>query len=280
MKTLLHTLLILGAVNLFSSGAHAQKRNQFSGKYIPPFGVISLTGGLGAAYYYGDLNDKPVLKGLGPAISVGALYRITEHFSARGELRFFQVSGHQSNSKYFNDNLSFRARNPDLSLTVQADLLAFNRRPKVNPYLVLGVSATYLNTKTEKDGTWYSLPPLKTEGVNYSRVPLSITGGGGIMFQAFERLSLGMELNANFMFSDYLDDVGGKYANPENLSSDLSKMLADRSAEIGLPPKEEGWNRGVGKMNDIYSFLQFRATYLIGTRMQARERKKTRCPKF
>lgn len=280
MKILLHTLLIWGSVSVFCSETLAQKRNQFNGKYISPFGVLSLTGGLGAAYYYGDLNDKPVLKGLGPAISAGALYRVTEHFSARGEVRFFQVSGHQSNSKFYNDNLSFRARNPDLSLAVQADLIAFNRRPKVNPYLILGVTATYLNTKTEKDGTWYSLPPLTTEGVKYSRVPLSITGGGGIMFQAFERLSLGVELNANFMFSDHLDDVGGKYANPDDLPSDLSRELADRSAEIGLPPKEAGWHRGVGDMNDIYSFLQFRATYLIGTRMQAKERKKTRCPKF
>jgi hypothetical protein len=280
MKRLLYTLLFLGTVGLFSSDALAQKRSQFSGKYISPFGVMSLTGGIGAAFYYGDLNDKPMLKGLGPALSVGGLYRVTEHFSARGELRFFQVSGHQRNSKYPNDNLSFRARNPDLSLAVQADLIAFNRKPKVNPYLILGVTATYLNTKTEKDGTWHSLPPLTTEGIKYSRIPLSVTGGGGIMFQAFERLSLGLELNANFMFSDYLDDIGGKYANPDELPNDLSRSLADRSSEIGLPPKEAGWHRGVGEMNDIYSFLQLRATYLIGTRMQAKERKKTRCPKF
>ena len=280
MTRYIFTLLTCFSLGLLSTDALSQKRSQFSGKYIAPFSVMSITGGLGVAYYYGDLNNKPVLKGLGPAISVGGLYRVTEHLSARGELRFYQVSGHQSNSKFPIDNLSFRARNPDISLALQADLIAFNRRPKVNPYLVLGVSATYLNTKTEQGGTWHSLPPLTTEGVKYSRVPLSITGGGGIMFQTFERLSLGLEFNANFMLTDYLDDVSGTYANPDDLPSDLARSLADRSSEIGLDPKEEGWHRGAGSMNDIYSFFQVRATYLIGTRMQARERKKTRCPKF
>ncbi|TDE12066.1 outer membrane beta-barrel protein [Dyadobacter psychrotolerans] len=275
-------LLILLCFCIFSQDVFSQKRSQFNGKYIPPFGVLSLTGSLGVAYYYGDLNNKPSLKhlGLGPAISVGALYRVTEHFSARGEVRFYQVSGDQKYSQFPIDNLSFRSRNPDVNLGIQADLFSFNRRSKVNPYLFLGMSATFLNTKTNFNGDWVSLPPLTTEGVKYSRLPLSVSGGAGISFQAFERLSIGLELNSNFMFSDYLDDVATVYPNPDLLPSDLARQLSDRSSEIGLTPKEAGWHRGVGDMKDIYTFFQVRATYLIGTRMQAIERKKTRCPKF
>jgi len=275
-------LLILLCLCILSPDVFSQKRSQFNGKYIPPFGVLSFTGSLGVAYYYGDLNNKPSLKhlNLGPAISLGALYRVTEHFSARGEVRFYQVSGNQKYSKFPIDNLSFRSRNPDLNLGIQADLFSFNRRSKVNPYLFLGMSATYLNTKTKVNDDWVSLPPLTTEAVKYSRLPLSVSGGGGISFQAFERLSLGVELNANFMLSDYLDDVSTVYPNPDLLPNDLARQLSDRSAEIGFDAKQPGWHRGVGSTNDIYTFFQFRATYLIGTRMQAIERKKTRCPKF
>jgi opacity protein-like surface antigen len=282
MARCLSVLAVSFCLGILSQNAFAQKRSQFNGKYVPPFGVISFTGSLGVAYYYGDLNDKPGLKnmGLGPAVSLGALYRVTEHFSARGELRFYQVSGNQQYSSFPNDNLSFRARNPDLSLGIQADLFAYNRRARINPYLFLGVAASYLNTKTKLDGKWYSLPPLSTEGVKYSRLPLAITGAAGVSVQATERLSLGVELNSNFMLSDYLDDVSTVYANPDVLPSDLARRLADRSSEIGLPQKEAGWHRGVGSTNDIYSLFQVRVTYLIGTRLQAIERKKTRCPKF
>lgn len=277
-KYLLLIILFFGVVNF----AAAQGRNKFGSKYVPPFGVFSLTGGIGVAHYFGDVNNKfdPKHLGLGPAISVGALYRITEHFSARAELRFYQVSGDMKYSRFPLNNLSFRTRNPDLNLGIQADLFSFNRHAKFNPYLFLGGGVTYLSPKAELDGKWYSLPPLTTEGVKYSRLPLVITGGIGISFQAYERLSFGIEMNNNFVRSDFLDDVSKVFPNPDQLPNDLARQLSDRSGEIGQGPMQPGWHRGSGSRNDIYSFFQIRATYLIGNRMQAVERKKTRCPKF
>lgn len=256
--------------------------NRAGARYMPPFGVLSLTGGVGLTYYYGDLNNKVNLKhlGMGPAISLGALYRITEHFSARGEFRFYQTSGDQKYSKYPVNNLSFRTRNPDINLGIQADLYSFNSHAKINPFLYLGVGTTYLNPKAKLDGRWYSLPALTTEGVKYSRLPLVITGAIGVSVQVFDRLSLGVELNNNFVRSDYFDDVSSVFPNPDQLPSDLARRLSDRSAEIGLEPKQPGWHRGAGSRNDIFSIAQVRATYLIGNRMQASERKRMRCPKF
>lgn len=278
MTRLYHLFSIVCALAcLTMTQAHAQNRSKSFAKNADPFGVISITGGVGGAFYYGDLNNKPVFKGLGPSISLGALYRITEHFSARGELRFYQVSGAQSNSKYFIDNLSFRTRNPDLSLGVQADLFPYSRQAIVNPYAVLGLTATYITPKTQYNGEWVSLAPLQTEGKKYSRLPLAVTGAGGINVRATDRLSLGLELNINYMFSDHLDDVGGLYPNNDLLSSDLAKALSDRSAEIGMDRKQEGWFRKQGKLNDLYAFLQLRATYTIGTKAQARERRNMRC---
>jgi hypothetical protein len=271
----------LGLLILCSSDIHAQ-RSKFGGKYVPPFGVVSLLGGVGVAYYTGELSDGVNFKhlGLGPSVSVGGLYRLTENVSARGEVRFYQVSQNQKYSTKFEHNFSFRTRNPDLFIGLQADLFSFNRQSKVNAYLFGGAGVTYLNPKTEYQGKRYSLAPLTTEGIAYNRLPLFITGGIGVSYRMTDRLNRGVELCNNFLRSDYLDDVSSVYPSPDALGSDLARSLSDRSGEIGLPAQQPGWVRGNPRNNDTYLFFQIRAGYLIGNRMQAVERKKTRCPKF
>jgi hypothetical protein len=262
--------------------AFGQGRSKFGNRYTNPFGVLSVTAGLGVAYYMGDLNDGVNMKhlGLGPSISLGALYRLTEHVSARGELRFYQVSGDQKYSKNFQNNLSFKTFNPDFNLGLQADLFAFNRQAPINPYLFSAVGVTHLNPKAELGGTWYSLAPLTTEGVKYKRLPLVVTAGIGVSFKTTQRLSLGVELCNNFVNSDYLDDVSTVYPNPDQLPSDLARQLSDRAPEIGEQARQPGWSRGSATNKDSYLFLQVRATYLIGNRAQNIEKRKTRCPKF
>lgn len=271
--------LILVFSCLTAQEAAAQNR---SGKYINPFGVMSVTAGVGVAYYMGDLSDGVNMKhlGLGPSISVGGLYRLTEHVSARGELRFYKVSADQKYSKNAQNNLSFKTFNPDINLGIQAELFSFNSQPRVNPYLFGGLGFTLLNPKAKIDGEWVNLAPLTTEGVKYKRLPLVFTAGIGVSIKTTERLSLGLELCNNFVNSDYLDDVSTVYPNPDQLPSDLARRLSDRSPEIGLDPRQPGWNRGSAKNKDSYLFLQVRGTYSIGNRMQAKERRKTRCPKF
>lgn len=265
---------------LFINQSYAQGPNKFGGKYVNPFGVYSLTAGIGVAYYMGDLRDGVDMKhlGLGPSLSIGGLYRVTEHFSARGEIRFYQVSADQKYSKNFENNLSFRTRNPDINLGIQADLFSFNNHAFINPYLFAGVGFTFLNPKAKLDGSWYSLPPLTTEGAKYNRLPLVFTGGLGVLVKSTERLSFGLEICNNFLQSDYLDDVSTFYPNPDLLPSDLAKQLSDRSPELGLPNRQVGGVRGGPKVKDSYLFFQIRANYLIGNRKQALERKRLRCP--
>ncbi|WP_031530809.1 outer membrane beta-barrel protein [Dyadobacter crusticola] len=273
------TLILIFGAFLNSS---AQGRSKFGGRYVNPFGDLSLTAGAGVAYYMGDLRDGVSMKhlGLGPAISIGALYRLTEHLSARGELRFYGVAADQQYSKNFQNNLSFKTFNPDLNIGIKADLFSFNRQARVNPYLLGGIGFTLLNPKAEIDGTWQKLAPLRTEGVKYTRLPLVFTAGIGVSFRVAERFDLGLEICNNFVNSDYLDDVSTVYPNPDLLPSDLARRLSDRAPEIGQPARQPGFNRGNPDSKDSYLFLQAKAAYRIGNRMQAKERKKTRCPKF
>lgn len=271
--------LLVAALSLVSFDTYSQKRSKYNGKYVAPFGVKSITGGAGVAYYMGDLSKKSDSKelGLGLAISVGGMYRLTEKLSARGEIRFYQVSGGPTPIT----NLSFRTRNPDLNLGIQADLFDFNEHKKINPYLYGGLGLTYLSPQAKQNGVWYKLPQYQTEGIKYNRVPLVITGGIGVSVQAFDRLSFGLELNNTYSTSDYLDDVSGVFPQADKLPSLEAQQLSDRTWEVpGLTKQEPGWHRGTTKISDMYLFFQLRATYLLGNKMQARERKNMRCPKF
>jgi len=278
MKRLSTFLPFFLLFTVFAVDVQAQSRNKYGTHYKSPFGITSATLGVGVAYYTGDLNGKVDMKnlGLGPSLSLGGLFRVTEHLSARGELRFYQVSGGPNPAS----NLSFKTRNPDLNLGVQADLFSYNRHALINPYLYVGVGVTYINPKAKLNDTWHSLRPLTTEMVAYSRLPLVISGGLGVSVQAFRRLSLGLELNNNFLLSDYLDDVSTVYPAFDQLPSDLARQLSDRTAEAGLPAQQTGWHRGNTKKYDTYLFFQLRATYSLGSKKEAHERKNTRCPKL
>jgi outer membrane protein W len=255
---------------------------QYKKRYMPPFGVFSLTGGAGIAYYMGDLRTGRINRhlGLGPSISVGALYRLTEHLSARGEIRFYQVSADQKYTPNYQQNLSFRTRNPDVNIGIQADLYEYNKHAKFNPYLFGGLGFTYMTPTAELDGKRGSLAPLRTEGVKYNRLPLVFMAGTGFSVRVTERWSTGMEICNNFVNSDYLDDVSTVYPNPELLTSDIARRLSDRSSEIGAPKQEPGWHRGRPNRKDMYLFLQFRVNYLIGTKKEAHERRNVRTPRL
>jgi hypothetical protein len=273
--------LLIGGLAI-NQTLQAQARIEGLGSHIPPKGLITLIGGAGVAYYQGDLSDGVDFAhlGLGPNLALGGMYRLSEHFSLRTELRYYQVRAEQKHSRNFFNNLSFRSRNPDFHVGAQGDLFAFSRQARINPYLFAGIGTSFLNPKAQLDGTWYSLPPLTTEGVKYSRTPLLVLAGLGATYRFTDRWGLGLELCSNFLNSDYLDDASSVYPQPDQLPSDLARRLSDRSPEIGVAPREAGFIRGNPRVKDSYIFLSVKAQYILTTRFFAQQRKKTQCPKF
>lgn len=266
---------------LSSTAVWGQASRSGKGRPLPAKGMVSLIAGGGVAYYMGDLSDGVNFDhlGLGPNVTLGLAYRLSEHISVRGELRGYKVSADQKYSKNFSNNLSFRTTNPDLFVGVQADLFRMSRQALINPYLVLGGGVTYLRPQANLDGTWYSLAPLRTEGKKYNRLPFFYSGGLGLLVRITDRWSAGLELSNNFLLSDYLDDVSDKYPNPDLLPSDLARRLSDRTTELpGGQARLAGDIRGNPDSKDSYLFFNVRAQYLLGSREYAREKRKTRCP--
>lgn len=265
-----------------SSFCYAQQKKVFiSSKPLPSSGILSANGGLGVAYYTGDLSDGINMShlGLGPMLEAGLQYRLADHFSIRGGVRLYQVSAEQKHSRNFSGNLSFRTTNPDLYIAGQADLIAFTREPRFNPYLFAGVGFTHLNPKAKLDNQWHPLAPLTTEGITYNRIPLIITAGLGVRYRVNDRWSGGLEITNNFAQTDYLDDVSTYYPDPAQLPNDLSRRLSDRSPEIGLPAQEPGHIRGNPGQKDSYLYFNLTVQRVIWTKQMAKERKATRITK-
>lgn len=242
----------------------------------PPKGVISAIGGLGVAYYMGDLRGDINVKhlGLGPAVSVGGAYRLGERLSVRSELRFYQVAADQQYSGNSTNELSFKASNPDLYVGLQGDLFRYTSFRKLNPYLFGGIGITYISPRTKLDGTWYSLPKYRTEDVKYSRVPLLITAGIGVEYEIKYRWYIGIELGDNFLTTDYLDDVSTSYPDLTG-AEEIRQALSDPTGN-NLP----GYKRGNPGVKDSYIIFNFRVKHLLTTPKRYREGKKTHCPKF
>ncbi len=265
----LHYLLI---VNLCVSGFNAGAQH----RPADPFGQISLIAGGGIAYYMGDISADLGSDdlGLGPVFTLGAAYRLSEHLSARGELRLYRLSGDSKNTSHPEKNLSFTTLNPDLAVALQADLLPFTRRARVNPYGLLGVGVTFLTPKAVYNGTTYSLAPLHTEGKKYGRLPLVLSGGIGALVRITNRWSAGVEISGNYLLSDYLDDVSTVYPSRDMLESDLALELAYRGAFDQQP----GYIRGNPKSKDSYILLTAKVHYALPDRGYAKDRKQMKCP--
>jgi hypothetical protein len=150
-----------------------------------------------------------------------------------------------------------------------------------SPYLFSGIGVYYHNPKALYKGSYIDLQPLKTEGVAYSNVGMSIPLGIGLQFifkptRSKATHKLGIEFNWRYTFTDYLDDISSKWINPKNQWSATSIALSNRTPELGdaVDPgfaKNYGWqddgkgnNANMaprGDPNDKDSYLTLNVTY-------------------
>ena len=95
-------------------------------------------------------------------------------------------------------------------------------------YAFGGIGAIYYNPKGERNGSWFNLAPLNTEGQglpggpsDYSQITMVVPYGigirrnlgGGARARTFGQWSISLELSVRKTFSDYIDDVSTYYYN-------------------------------------------------------------------
>jgi len=234
----------------------------------------------GASGYMGDINSLKPQNFTDPAFGALVKRNFNGYWSAKLNFLRGKIQGDdaKSSNAYQNDrNLSFRSDLNEFSL--QVELNFFNYLPgllsgfgakRVTPYIFTGVAGVTFNPVTDYNGSPIELQPLQTEAVKYNKYALSVPYGAGIKFNVSGNLNLIGEIGYRTAFTDYLDDLSGRYpdfiANPP--ASDLSPNLSDRSfSQSGTP----GIQRGDFRKRDTYMFTTISLTYTFVS---------TKCPMF
>src|SRR5690606_14947756 len=141
-----------------------------------------------------------------------------------------------------------------------------------NLYGSLGVSFFYHNPKARhypdssnlNKRRWVALRPLMTENKKYSPFQLAIPMAVGIRYKLSLQWDMEIEMGYRFTFTDYLDDVSGRYQDPASLKNDLARKFSNRTAEKrsalnGRSRDLDFIQNGLGRQiieSDVYNYVQ------------------------
>jgi hypothetical protein len=260
---------------------------------------ISIQLSPGLMNYGGDLQSAGyTFKGAGFSFGADVLYKISS-FSVRGGVHYGKVQGSDADfTKYKSRNLSFASDIVDGNLCLQYDVFSLEDK-KITPYLFAGVGIFHFNPYTSYNDQKIFLQPLGTEGQGLSVYPdskmyaltqLNIPAGIGVKYKVSDQIQVGLEVCGRFLFTDYLDDVSGKYPDENELFKGRGQLAVDlsyRGDEIDpLLPFPSGKQRGSPSHKDnfyttsltfIYTFSHHNLFGGIGKRNKSI--KNLDCPK-
>ena len=226
--------------------------------------------GTGVTSYFGELNNPGDFLDTKLNLNFGLQYKIGYRFGVRAEITWYQLSGTDEEADdpgRTTRNLSFVSNNYEVNVSGIAKLFPegerFYQRQRFNVYAFYGVGFTFFNPRAELDGQKYSLAPLMTEGVKYSRVTTVLPIGGGIQLTVNPFFNVSLEGGLRKVFTDYLDDVSTEYVNNADFSDPIAQSLADRRPELGLPVMAEGSKRGNPDKKDAYFIANIKIEYYI-----------------
>ena len=277
--------VVLGLALVATPEADAQqfsKRKQYN----------SIGFSLNAMNYFGDLTPATSFTSLRlGATRVGAGVSITRRFyprlSGRFGLSYGRISGDDSfandqdpDARFRNNrNMNFRNDILEASAVAIFDLIEnrnnYLKRPDFVPYVFVGVAGFYTNPQgLDKAGNYVDLQPLKTEGQAsaYGKTQFSIPFGGGIRYRINRNFDASLEIGWRKTFTDYLDDVGGKYADPAKLTTETAQYFGrgitkDRVKYPGFD--NAGEQRGdSGNKTDWYIVTGVTLNYILTPRIK------------
>lgn len=249
-----------------------------------------LGGGMGVSTYLGDLSPSDKMTSHGevlPAFSAFLRKGFVEGLSIKLTFSNLQVGAADKRSKDFSRrqrNLSFRSSITEFSLAVEFypfSGLYSSFFSMTQLVLHAGVALFLHNPRTRYGGNWHFLQPLSTEGQGTSGslatkpYPLgqcAVPFGAGMVVFFKHNLSAGFGMNLRKTFTDYLDDVSGRFASPTILAAEvgeLAAILSNRNPELGSASTTAflpGDIRGNPERKDWYLSLEISLGILVHSR--------------
>jgi hypothetical protein len=318
-KTLLFLLLILpffasgqamrGYKSKKSRGGFTTGKKRPRKEYILGIGAANFLGELGGANQIGTHLVKDLeFSTTRPSAALGMRYKFNKRLAVKGGFYYQLVSGADNLTKEpfrKNRNLSFRSNLFELS--VQGEFY-FTREQTGHLYKIknargmksydfqaytfVGFGGLLFNPKANYHGKWVALQPLGTEGEGlpggpkkYKRVTACIPYGLGMKEGLNKDWSVGMEIGFRYTFSDYIDDVSGKYYDNNAIKAAHGQMAADLADPSlhSMPPDQNGviaggWQaapgseRGNPKYKDAYMFVDFTISYKMPYKRRTRSK--------
>lgn len=248
-------------VLLLAGGQESMAQRRVNTKFVP---YAEVGFGLGSSTYFGELAGyRHPIKSLFtlPRWNVGLMY--TRHFTprvaARASLTYARITG--DDYKYAKDsplnypsqfirNQHFRNDLKEFALEGIYQLVEDGRNPdrraQLTPYIFGGLALVAHSPEARDVATadggiskeWVKLQPLGTEGQGqpgygkpYSLVTLAIPVGIGVRYKLNESFNLAAEIGFRYTFTDYLDDIGGRYPTDPNVLTGQAAVFSNRSNE-------------------------------------------------
>ena len=260
-------ILLSLALLLFATGAFAQPKRPGASKEI---GFLA-----GSMWYKGDLNPTNMFRSMGlPAYGMYFRQNIDARLSLRAQIMqgSFEVwDADHPDPWQQNRNLNVRNEIHEYSLCAE---LNFRKhvvgRPKRSmvPFLYAG-AAIYnhdpegYHKEGEREYGWLALQPMGTEGQGsvegLESYPLfgrfAIPYGLGWKGNLGSGMSFQFEWGSRMIFTDYLDDVSGAYAEISS-ESPVAILMSNPSPE-GPNRPGIGDQRGDAKRRDRYGYFLF-----------------------
>lgn len=205
MKKLFFVVLING---LIYSQSHAQR---------PELGLSA-----GLSFYNGDLSPADASQYLDfahPAYGIFGKLHVSNHFAIRISGNYGHLSGDDAFSNVPERGLSFKTAFLEGYLAAEWTVFRlFIAKGSLitGPYIFAGAGGYRFNPRRQINDEWVSLQPYGTEGQGlpgygepYNLNQLALPFGGGWKFVIRDRIVIGAEVGARFLFTDYIDDVSG-----------------------------------------------------------------------
>jgi hypothetical protein len=252
---------------------------------------------VGTTFYLGELNPSKLFAQ--PGLGVGLVYRynLSPRWAFKADFLFGKVSASDATTNGgYERNLSFYSPITEFSAVAELNFLKLYNTVGKNhfaPYIFAGLTVFSFDPMAQyKDGTVYELQSLGTEGQGlegmpkkYSLTSFAIPFGIGMRVNIGKYVCVGVEWGLRYTFTDYLDDVGGRYYDNDLLREqrgDIIADMADRSPElvnaegVPYPVHQAGEQRGNSTTHDIYSFAGGTVTVKFGNQDRTCDLKKPR----
>ena len=205
---------------------------------------------LGGANYLGEMGGKEQTRRdfiwdmkLGQtrwSIGVFGRRKLNRSFSVSAGLMYLRLQGADAlstNPQRVGRNLNFRNDmfelyvRPEFTIFQDNDIGGKGRyRTDFRLFLYAGAALFYSSPRGQinREGAFYALRPLQTEGVSYSPFGFAIPAGLGMHITKKRRHRYGFDFGWRTTFTDYLDDVSTEYVNIPANGDPLATQLYDQ----------------------------------------------------